>query len=968
MITREFITIKIAVFCLFFSCIFSNYVYWEPEIPIPGSEITIYYNTMEGSLPNNTFPAYIHLGYNGWQETDDYAMSYAPFIGTGWWYYTYQIPEDAETIDFVFTDLNDNWDNNGGLGIDWHISMNYYWSPFNPTPNDSFNITLNNINQGGYIVWTVDSGSGHINPIEDYWPIGSFLNNGLVHTPLNFTSDNSIAADFNSFQSGSQVVSSLKFKILWEDGSYDVGENGQIIYYDIYFDYNLTDDDPYVDFISPENNQQLTGDVSIVCQGDADNVELWLNGDLLTVLTNEPFNYLWEPDPGFFGDLEIIAKAIYDSGQVSFSFVDFNLQYQINNVSAPIGINDGLNIDGNNVIIALYAPGKEYVSITGSWNSEFPNGEIMNLSGDTLWWYQKELDDGNYTYQYNLEGVKYVADPWSLDVEWVDPFSGNESGNFQDAKTFFAIGEEEYTWNDDAYIRPETKDLVIYELNVGDFLGQEGITGTYSEIINKIQSGYFNDLGINAIELMPINEFEGSYSWGYNTSYAMAPESSYGTPNDLKNLIDIAHQNNIAILLDVVYNHMWGSSPLFQLYHPLDNYEWDSHDFSLCPYFDNAPSDWGYKLEHWHEVNGRQYRGWKYVEDALKIWVEEYHVDGFRFDYVDGIGWGDNNDGAAYYVDLLDNLDPSLILIAEADNASQINTTDFDSGWDYSYHHNLFDNILGIYVDVDNVTNHINAYNQGYGFVTGPINYIESHDENRLIYQSTEFQNHSLEEAYQRSMLGASILFTSHGVPMIYSGQEFAQNAPVRDAYGFPISQPLQWSNLENENVQELNNHYKKLISLRNNYDILKEPPLELKYSSNSTNSIVYWRADENQKIVIAINLGIYPQVIDIEFPHNGEWNEYIGDTQIQIDTNWYGGFNLLPLTAYIFLPNEEEPLLLGDLNFDGIINVIDIVAMVNGILSSQLTDEQQSMADLNSDGVINVIDIVALVNMILSS
>ena len=88
-------------------------------------------------------------------------------------------------------------------------------------------------------------------------------------------------------------LSSLKFKILWEDGSYDVGENGQIIYYDIYFDYNLTDDDPYVDFISPENNQQLTGDVSIVCQGDADNVELWLNGDLLTVLTNEPFNYLW---------------------------------------------------------------------------------------------------------------------------------------------------------------------------------------------------------------------------------------------------------------------------------------------------------------------------------------------------------------------------------------------------------------------------------------------------------------------------------------------------------------------------------------------------------------------------------------------------------------------------------------------------------------------------------------------------
>ena len=113
---------------------------------------------------------------------------------------------------------------------------------------------------------------------------------------------------------------------------------------------------------------------------------------------------------------------------------------------------------------------------------------------------------------------------------------------------------------------------------------------------------------------------------------------------------------------------------------------------------------------------------------------------------------------------MLDNIDPSLILIAEADNSYQINNTDFDSGWDYSYHHNLFDNIL----------NHINAYSQGYGFVTGPVNYIESHDESRLIYQSTEFQNHSLEDAYKRSKVGASILFTSHGVPLIYQGQEFS--------------------------------------------------------------------------------------------------------------------------------------------------------------------------------------------------
>ena len=88
-------------------------------------------------------------------------------------------------------------------------------------------------------------------------------------------------------------------------------------------------------------------------------------------------------------------------------------------------------------------------------------------------------------------------------------------------------------------------------------------------------------------------------------------------------------------------------------------------------------------------------------------------------------------------------------MIAEADNSYQINNTFFDSGWDYSYHHNLIDNILDIYTNLNNITSHINAYDQGYSFVTGPVNYIESHDENRLIYQSTEFQGHSFEEAYK---------------------------------------------------------------------------------------------------------------------------------------------------------------------------------------------------------------------------
>jgi len=99
-------------------------VFWEPEIPVPGGVVTIYYNVIEGTLPDDTNPVYIHLGYNGWQNTNDYVMTPAPDVGNGWWSYEYSIPQVAEIIDFCFTDLLGNWDNNGGMGIDWHINLN----------------------------------------------------------------------------------------------------------------------------------------------------------------------------------------------------------------------------------------------------------------------------------------------------------------------------------------------------------------------------------------------------------------------------------------------------------------------------------------------------------------------------------------------------------------------------------------------------------------------------------------------------------------------------------------------------------------------------------------------------------------------------------------------------------------------------------------------------------------------------
>lgn len=152
---------------------FGIVVYWHPVAPSPGDSVTIFYNVIEGTLPDDTNPVYIHLGINGWQNVHDWEMT--PDTVDGWWKYDYAIPAHVYVIDFVFTDLGGNWDNNGGMGIDWHISLNYYWQPFNPGPNDSVKIIVRNSHQAGAIVWYVMSNKNPLPPISQYWPEHSNL-------------------------------------------------------------------------------------------------------------------------------------------------------------------------------------------------------------------------------------------------------------------------------------------------------------------------------------------------------------------------------------------------------------------------------------------------------------------------------------------------------------------------------------------------------------------------------------------------------------------------------------------------------------------------------------------------------------------------------------------------------------------------------------------------------------------------
>ena len=131
--------------------------------------------------------------------------------------------------------------------------------------------------------------------------------------------------------------------------------------------------------------------VNINAVGNAQSVEFWLNNELIGTDDSMPFSAIWSPIDGAFGDYTIAVRALSENDNVSYSFLDYTIPYEVENMNAPAGITDGLSINGNNITIALFAPGKDYVSLKGSWNTQFPNGELMYLSGDTLWWYETTL-------------------------------------------------------------------------------------------------------------------------------------------------------------------------------------------------------------------------------------------------------------------------------------------------------------------------------------------------------------------------------------------------------------------------------------------------------------------------------------------------------------------------------------------------------------------------------------------------
>jgi len=287
--------------------------------------------------------------------------------------------------------------------------------------------------------------------------------------------------------------------------------------------------------------------------------------------------------------------------------------------------------------LAFFAPNQPYVYLKGDFNGW--TNSLMNITPDGNYhWYELNAlsQSSEFRYQYVVgENEIEAADPYSEKIldpwndQWVseDVYPGlidyPTQANYP--VSTFKLNPEIYAWQDSGFMRPSRNKLTIYELLIRDF----DEANSYQAVINRLD--YLENLGINAIELMPVSEFDGNESWGYNTNFYMAPDKYYGAKRKLQELIDEAHQRGIAVILDVVFNHSFGLNPQVRMYNDAaDGFGQVSSDNPWLNPIATHPFNIGADFNH--ESGNTK----KFVKDALSYWIDEFHVDGFRFDLSKG--------------------------------------------------------------------------------------------------------------------------------------------------------------------------------------------------------------------------------------------------------------------------------------------------------------------------------------------
>lgn len=667
----------------------------------------------------------------------------------------------------------------------------------------------------------------------------------------------------------------------------------------------LFENQTYIRFTKPSENDLLLEQSQALelnlTASDSGWIRLFQNGVAIDSLAGTELNYTQATpatgDHVFIASLQTATDMVYDT-------VYITVNGAVDVQSIPIAAPDGIHyIDSATILLTLYAPNKKYVHVIGDFNDwKLKTSYAMKNTPDgKRWWYiLSGLTPGqSYGMQYLVDGNIRIADPYSTLV--LDPFNDGSIptstfpnihpypvGKTRNVVSLLEPGKPAFAWQEFAYTKPNADKLNIYELHIRDFLAARN----YNTLQDTLQ--YFKRLGINAIELMPVNEFEGNNSWGYNTSFHMALDKYYGTPDAFKSFIQECHRNGIAVIQDVVFNHAFSQNSLCQLY-------WDEVNFR--PTADNpwlnptARHDFNVGYDFNHESVATQ----AYMDRILKYWLEEFQIDGFRFDLSKGFtqkntlgnigAWGNYDQSR---IDLLKrmkqqivNTHPDTYLILEhfADNnEEQALAAEGFMVWG-NLNHDFIEASMGYAGNF----NGLSYKNRGF---SGPkvVGYMESHDEERMMYKNLNFgatdgayNIKQLNTALKRAALSSVLFFGVPGPKMIWQFGEIGYDYSID--YNTRLGEkPLKWDYLNQQERRNLFEVYANMLYLRNQYGIFHTTDFSMNTGSAMKDIKLN---DNNQHVLILGNFNTKSQSGTPVFQKTGIWYEYFsGDSLVVTNTN----------------------------------------------------------------------------------
>jgi len=545
------------------------------------------------------------------------------------------------------------------------------------------------------------------------------------------------------------------------------------------------------------------------------------------------------------------------------------------------------------VTFRVWAPNATSVSVAGSFNSWSTTATPLASESGGNWSVDLGAASVGDQYQFIINGTLWRIDPWARQVT-------NSIGNG-------IITDDSYTFS--SFTAPAWNEMIVYEMHVGTFNDTPGGTpGTWQSATARL--GHLEDMGVNVVLVMPVSEFAGDFSWGYNPAHLFAPESIYGSPTDMRDFVEACHARDIAVLIDVVYNHFGPSD--------LDLWQfdgWSSNGMGGIYFFQDwrAPTPWGDTRPDYGRGEVRTF-----IRDNAMSWLTDFNADGLRWDSTVNIRTQNNGGGGniaegwslmQWVNNEIDAAFPGKLSMAEdlQNNEWMSKTTGaggagFDTQWDADFVHPIRaaiiegnDSLRDMFAVRDAIAN---SYN---GDHVQRVVYTESHDEvangKARVPEEIWPGNATSWASKKRSTLGAAITFTSPGIPMMFQGQEF-----LEDGY-FQDTDPLDWSKATTfSGIVDL---YDDLIALRRDFagnsTGLSANNVNVHHVNNTNKVIAYHRWDQGgtgDDVVIVANFSATGFAnYNLGFPSGGTWRVRFNSDASMYDSS-FGNWSSNDVTA----------------------------------------------------------------------